>query len=76
MNMIAQSGESYLPSSSYADPRFDPIARNFAAHQCLIAAALLMVIGTLLFVRAHRSYAAHVLIVVGIVEVFAFAGSA
>ena len=75
VNAIAQSGESRLPVNTYVDPRFNLVARHFAGSQCLIAGGILLVVATLFFLRASLPFAAHVLIAIGIAEVFAFARS-
>jgi len=50
-------------------------ARRFAGSQCLITAAIFIVLGALFFLRTFNAKAAHLLAFFGIAEVFVFAHS-
>ncbi len=72
---IGATNESYLPPSYFSDPGAIAATRRFAGFQSLMAAATLLVLAGLFFLRVSRPKAAFALAFLGVAEVFAFAHS-
>ncbi len=75
LGAIASARESYLAPGNYSNPGFIAETRSFAATQCLVSAAILLVVGALFWMRTIRTGAAYWLIIFGVVEIFLFAHS-
>ncbi len=73
--LLRQASLSYSASDVGGAEGFAAETARFSGHQCLRSAAVLLVLGAILFLRCAEPKAAYLLVVVGVVEMFAFAHS-